>query len=125
MPDRSASLQRNNLLAPKTHDAPFLKDDQLPPRLKPALVPAFNNTSRQHNGPDKPPETTSELPANDKEGGCRPSLRKHQFHFWLGKKDFLFLQNQAEEEGESVARIIRRLVREFRIHAENGTSFPR
>jgi hypothetical protein len=125
MPDRSASLQRNNLLTLKTHDAPFLKDDQLPPRLNSVLLPAFNNTPRHHSGLDKPPETTSELPAHDKEGGCRPSSRKHQFHFWLGKKDFLFLQHQAEEEGESVARIIRRLVREFRIHAENGTSFPR
>lgn len=57
-------------------------------------------------------------------GGTRaashPSSSKRQFHFWLWEKDFLFLRDQAQQEGEPIARIIRRLIREFRISAESA-----
>ena len=119
MTDRSASSQRSTLLNSAVPETPSLNEKQFLHQLKPVLLPPSKNGAKQPIGSRKPRLLSPELPAGSKEEGCRSPSRKHQFHFWLGKKDFLFLQDQAQEEGESVARIIRRLVREFRINAEN------
>ena len=47
-------------------------------------------------------------------------LKWHQFHLWIGSKDFAFLEQVAEEQEESVARIIRRLIRQYRLQTEQS-----
>ena len=44
----------------------------------------------------------------------RQSSRRHQLHLWIGKEEYEFLRTLAGAEDESVARIIRRLIRELR-----------
>lgn len=46
------------------------------------------------------------------------SLKWHQFHLWVGFRDFAFLEKMAKEQEESVARIIRRLIRQYRQQVE-------
>ena len=50
------------------------------------------------------------------------SFRKRQFHFWLEQKDFLFLKDLAEEEGESIARVLRRMVKQSRADWQKRTA---
>lgn len=45
-------------------------------------------------------------------------LKWHQFHLWVGARDFKFLQQLAEEQEESIAHIVRRLIRQLRLEAE-------
>jgi hypothetical protein len=47
------------------------------------------------------------------------TLKWHQFHLWIASKDFLFLE-LAKEQEESIARILRRLIREYRIQMEDS-----
>jgi hypothetical protein len=42
------------------------------------------------------------------------SSRRHQLHLWIGKEEYEFLRTLAGAEDESVARIVRRLIRELR-----------
>lgn len=54
--------------------------------------------------------------------GDRPikGIRWHQFHLWVGTKDFKFLEQLANEQEESIAHIIRRLIRQLRVEAERS-----
>jgi hypothetical protein len=47
--------------------------------------------------------------------------KRHQLHFWVGQKEYVFLKKLAAEESEPVARIVRRLIRELRIKTEGGS----
>ena len=39
---------------------------------------------------------------------------RRQLHFWLGEKDYSFLQSLAARQGEPMAGIVRRLIRQLR-----------
>ncbi|HLJ91186.1 MAG TPA: hypothetical protein VKZ53_30585 [Candidatus Angelobacter sp.] len=52
----------------------------------------------------------SALPSSEQH---RRSTRR-QLHLWIPEKDFLFLHCLAGEEEEPVAKIVRRLIRQFR-----------
>ena len=54
--------------------------------------------------------------------GNRPikGIRWHQFHLWVGTKDFKFLEQLASEQEESIAHIIRGLIRQLRVEAERS-----
>jgi hypothetical protein len=125
MIDHPGSLHRPSLINSDAPDTPSLNHNRLSPRLEPLLLPSSKSAVAQVINPHRPRMNPQERHGSDKEGECRPASRKHQFHFWLGKKDFLFLQDQAQEEGESVARIIRKLIRQFRINSEGGTTARR
>jgi hypothetical protein len=47
-------------------------------------------------------------------------MRWHQFHLWVGSRDFKFLEQLAREQEESIAHIIRRLIRQLRMDAERS-----
>lgn len=48
------------------------------------------------------------------------TLKWHQFHLWIASKDFVFLEQLAKEQEESIARILRRLIRQYRIQMEDS-----
>ena len=45
-----------------------------------------------------------------------------QLHIRLNEKDYLFLRSLAGQEDESMARIVRRLIRRLRLEAEKSCS---
>lgn len=46
-------------------------------------------------------------------------FHKRQMHFWITTLDYEFLRNIAEEEDESMTRILRRIIRQYRKSLEN------
>jgi hypothetical protein len=54
--------------------------------------------------------------------GDRPvkGIRWHQFHLWVGARDFKFLEQLATDQEESIANIVRRLIRQLRVEAERS-----
>lgn len=54
--------------------------------------------------------------------GDRPvkGIRWHQFHLWVGTRDFKFLEQLAKDQEESIAHIVRRLIRQLRVEAERS-----
>lgn len=46
-------------------------------------------------------------------------LKWHQFHLWIGSDDYSFLEKLAKQEEEPIARIVRRLIRQFRRQSES------
>jgi hypothetical protein len=56
---------------------------------------------------------------NSKNGdGIGQELKWHQFHLWIGSDDYSFLEQLAKQEEEPIARIVRRLIRQFRRQSE-------
>lgn len=47
-----------------------------------------------------------------------PDRKRKQVHFWLGCRDYIFLRNLASQEGESMANLLRRMVRNLRASSE-------
>jgi len=40
------------------------------------------------------------------------SKNRYQLHLWLGKKEYLLLQEMSKKEDEPMSRILRRLIRQ-------------
>ena len=47
-------------------------------------------------------------------------VRRHQLHLWIGSQEYKFLRTQARTDDESMATIVRRLIRQLRISIENN-----
>lgn len=41
-----------------------------------------------------------------------PSKNRYQLHLWLGRKEYLLLQEMSKKEDEPMSRILRRLIRQ-------------
>jgi hypothetical protein len=54
-------------------------------------------------------------------GSSADLRRSRQIHFWVSSRDYVFLRNFANQEGESMASLLRRIVRKFRcVHDTEG-----
>ena len=56
------------------------------------------------------PELTTVQESADPAG----DRRRRQVHFWLASRDYIFLRNLASRDGESMANLLRRIVRSYR-----------
>lgn len=48
----------------------------------------------------------------------RASQDRYQVHFWIGERDYRLLLSTAQEEGETISQILRRLIRDLRNQPE-------
>ena len=48
------------------------------------------------------------------------STRRHQLHLWIGHQEYAFLRTLARNDDESMAKIVRRLIRQLRSALEKN-----
>jgi hypothetical protein len=53
-------------------------------------------------------------------GSQNYSARRHQLHLWIGHQEYAFLRALARNDDESMAKIVRRLIRQLRAAAEKN-----
>jgi hypothetical protein len=54
----------------------------------------------------------------------KTNKNRYQLHLWLGKKEYLLLQEISKEEDEPMSRILRRLIRQSLIPSKSANRQP-